>query len=201
MPWHGSKLFDLRKCKRQTSRAVRRVLSPGRLAAAGETAIHLGPTLPPASCGLPADSGGQPSNVRAGPRSTATPLDLAPGGVYLAAWVTPGAGGLLHHRFTLTEDRGPRRSVFCGTVPRVTPGGRYPPPCPVEPGRSSRRSRRSPRGRPPGSSAVVTMLPGRPGGQAHGAGRPGSAPERIPPGPAELTQARTAPSPTPGPPA
>jgi hypothetical protein len=30
-----------------------------------------------------------------------------------------------------------RRSVFCGTVPRVTPGGRYPPPCPVEPGRSS----------------------------------------------------------------
>ena len=49
----------------QTSRAVRRVLSPGRLAAAGETAIHLGPALPPASCGLPADSGGQPSNVRA----------------------------------------------------------------------------------------------------------------------------------------
>ena len=29
------------------------------------TAIHLGPVLPPASCGLPADSGGQPSNVRA----------------------------------------------------------------------------------------------------------------------------------------
>ena len=29
------------------------------------TAIHLGPALPPASCGLPADSGGQPSNIRA----------------------------------------------------------------------------------------------------------------------------------------
>src|SRR3954470_16523556 len=28
--------------------------------------------------------------------------DLAPGGVYLAAPVTWGAGGLLHHRFTLT---------------------------------------------------------------------------------------------------
>lgn len=52
---------------RQTSRAVRRVLSPGRLAAAGETAIHLGPALLPVSCGLPANSGGQPSNVRAGP--------------------------------------------------------------------------------------------------------------------------------------
>jgi hypothetical protein len=30
-----------------------------------------------------------------------------------------------------------RRSALCGTVPRVTPGGRYPPPCPVEPGLSS----------------------------------------------------------------
>jgi hypothetical protein len=29
-------------------------------------------------------------------------LDLAPGGVYQAAAVTCGAGGLLHHRFTLT---------------------------------------------------------------------------------------------------
>ena len=30
------------------------------------------------------------------------PSDLAPGGVYLAARITPDAGGLLHHRFTLT---------------------------------------------------------------------------------------------------
>jgi hypothetical protein len=29
------------------------------------------------------------------------------------------------------------RSVFCGTFPRVTPGRRYRPPCPVEPGPSS----------------------------------------------------------------
>ncbi len=58
-------------------------------------------------------------------RSTGVlPLDLAPGGVYLAVRVASDAGGLLHHRFTLTGDRGPRRSVFCGTVPRVTPGGR-----------------------------------------------------------------------------
>lgn len=52
------------------------------------------------------------------------PLDLAPGGVYLAAQVALGTGGLLHHRFTLTGGRSLRRSVFCGTVPRVTPGGR-----------------------------------------------------------------------------
>jgi hypothetical protein len=62
------------------------------------------------------------------------PLDLAPGGVYRAVPVTRNAGGLLHHRFTLTGARRRRRSVLCGTVPRVTPGGRYPPPCPVEPG-------------------------------------------------------------------
>ena len=29
------------------------------------------------------------------------------------------------------------RFVFCGTVPRVTPGGRYPPPCSMESGLSS----------------------------------------------------------------
>ncbi len=58
-------------------------------------------------------------------RSTGVlPLDLAPGGVYLAAQVALGTGGLLHHRFTLTEDRGPRRFAFCGTVPRVASGGR-----------------------------------------------------------------------------
>jgi hypothetical protein len=40
------------------------------------------------------------------------------------------------------------RSVFCGTVPRVTPGRRYRPPCPVEPGPSS-PDRNGP-ARPPG---------------------------------------------------
>ena len=35
-----------------------------------------------------------------------------------------------------------RRSVFCGTISRVAPGGCYPPPCSVEPGRSSALSRR-----------------------------------------------------------
>ncbi|VXB45642.1 hypothetical protein ARTHRO9AX_180099 [Arthrobacter sp. 9AX] len=78
---------------------------------------------------------------------------LAPGGVYLAFPVTREAGGLLHHRFTLTcfvplsKPARPRRSVFCGTGLRVTPSGRYPPPCPAEPGRSSSHLRDA---RPPG---------------------------------------------------
>lgn len=63
--------------------------------------------------------------------------DLAPGEVYRADRITPAPGGLLHHRFTLTADRSLRRSVLCGTISRVTPGGCYPPPCSVEPGRSS----------------------------------------------------------------
>ena len=59
------------------------------------------------------------------------------------------------------------RSVLCGTVPRVTPGGRYPPPCPVEPGLSStltwptprspgRLVRRAPRV-PPGSLPLLWL--------------------------------------------
>ena len=78
---------------------------------------------------------------------------LAPGGVYLAFPVTREAGGLLHHRFTLTcsQDRAGtargRRSILCGTGLRVTPSGRYPPPCSAEPGRSSSHFRDA---RPPG---------------------------------------------------
>jgi hypothetical protein len=37
---------------------------PGRLAASRSAAIHLGPPLPATSCGPPAHSGGQPSDVR-----------------------------------------------------------------------------------------------------------------------------------------
>ena len=114
------------KPQRRTSRAVRRVLSPGRPRGGRETAIHLGPALPPASCGLPADSGGQPSNVRAGPPFEAAPLDLAPGGVYLAARVTPGAGGLLHHRFTLTGDRASPAVCFLWHCPAGHPGWALP---------------------------------------------------------------------------
>jgi hypothetical protein len=76
--------------------------------------------------------GGQPHGFLSG---------LAPDEVYRADRVTAAAGGLLPHRFTLTSDWRPRRSAFCGTVSRVAPGGRYPPSCPVEPGRSSASDR------------------------------------------------------------
>src|SRR5512136_733175 len=64
---------------------------------------------------------------------------LAPGGVYLASGVAVGPGELLPHPFTLTRLRqgfGGRTSL-CGTIPGVTPAGRYPAPCPAEPGLSS----------------------------------------------------------------
>jgi hypothetical protein len=43
----------------------------------------------------------------------------------------PVRGGLLPHPFTLTLlGRGfGGRFAFCGAIPGVTPGGRYPPPC------------------------------------------------------------------------
>src|SRR3954463_15054312 len=63
--------------------------------------IHLRAPLPTPSSGLPAHSGGPPSNVRASGASTEL-LDLAPGGVCRAGRVAPVAGGLLLHRFTLT---------------------------------------------------------------------------------------------------
>src|ERR1700745_429284 len=68
---------------------------------------------------------------RAGrPRSLAqgaigSPLDLAPGGVYRAAAVTCGAGGLLHHRFTLTPaDAG--AVCFLWHCPAGHPGSALP---------------------------------------------------------------------------
>src|SRR6266545_3071508 len=61
-------------------------------------------SLPAGSSDLPAGSGGPPSIACANRLvSQSILLDLAPGGVYLAAPVTRNAGGLLHRRFTLTE--------------------------------------------------------------------------------------------------
>ena len=64
--------------------------------------IHLRPLLPAAWCDLPGGSGEQPSGASADARTR--PLDLAPGGVCRATPVAWGAGGLLHHRFTLTSE-------------------------------------------------------------------------------------------------
>ena len=54
----------------------------------------------------------------------------------------------LHHRRSrqARSTTAFRRSVLCGTVPRVAPGGCCPPPCPSEPGPSSTHVvRRAPR--------------------------------------------------------
>jgi len=61
---------------------------------------------------------------------------LAPSWVYLATQITSRTGGLLHHRFTLTNIAiGGLLSV--ALVPRISPGGNYPQLCPLESGLSS----------------------------------------------------------------
>jgi hypothetical protein len=82
-----------------------------------EAAIHLGPALPQ-------DSSNLPGAVEAG--HSMSPVGLAPGGVYLAAGVTSGAGALLPHRFNLAERVGSQtppvpRFAFCCTF-RRSPG-------------------------------------------------------------------------------
>ena len=139
--------------------------SVGRILCArsrGPTVIHLGLPLPAASCGLPADSGGQPSNVRAG-LALPSPLDLAPGGVYRAAAVTCGAGGLLHHRFTLTasQDRSPRPAAVCFLwhFPAGRPGSALPTTLPSESGPSSAiPAYRNRRDRPSSSLAAYNKV-------------------------------------------
>ena len=73
------------------SRPVGGVLSTGPLPVTGWVVIHL--------CGPPGDIG----------RASRPTFDLAPGGVCRAVRVTPGAGALLPHRFTLTCGSGPWR--------------------------------------------------------------------------------------------
>jgi hypothetical protein len=89
-------------------------------------AIHLGPPLPAASCGLP---GGAPKG-RAG--HPCLLLGLAPDGVCLAAPVTRHAGELLPHPFTLTSTSA---EAVCSLLhfPRVAPPGTFPSvlPCGV----------------------------------------------------------------------
>jgi hypothetical protein len=78
-------------------------------------------------------------------------------------------GALLPHRFTLaaapppspragTARKGPRRSVFCGTFPRVAPAGRYPAPH---------------------AHGARTFLPGPPCRPTGGVGRPGRPSGRL----------------------
>ncbi len=93
--------------------------------------IHLGRLLPAASSNLP-----ERSNARG---SASFPIWSC------SKWGLPchlcyqTRGALLPHRFILTSALACGwRFIFCCTFPRVTPGGRYPPPCLVEPGLSSK---------------------------------------------------------------
>jgi hypothetical protein len=84
------------------------------------------------------------------------PSDLAPGGVYLAARITPGAGGLLHHRFTLTLGwaKGGLLSVALSRgSPRVGVTDHPALRSPDLPHRVSPR-----RGRPAGSPAAASSI-------------------------------------------
>jgi hypothetical protein len=90
------------------------------------TAIHLRRRLPGASCNLPGrlDQDIDPGFPRAAPIRSCS------------RWGLPcrlrcrRRGALLPHRFTLAPviRNAPRRSVLCGTFPRLAPAGRYPAP-------------------------------------------------------------------------
>ena len=61
---------------------------------------------------------GSPQTLAQAPKG---PLDLAPGGVYLAVSVTCDAGGLLHHRFTLTLQPKPKGGLLSVALSRGSP--------------------------------------------------------------------------------
>ena len=142
------------------------------LAVLRSATIHLGLPLPTASCGLPADSGGPPSIVRAGARlATGALLDLAPGGVYRAAPVARRAGGLLHHRFTLTTAAEADVAV-CSLwhCPAGHPGWVLPTTLPF--GARTFLEESPPRGRPASSSTASLAVTRARSGRYGGRGRP-----------------------------
>src|SRR5262249_14585656 len=100
---------------------------------------------------------GRPQTLAQAPRPKPHgPSDLAPGVVYLAARITPGAGGLLHHRFTLTLGQA-KASLLSVALSGVPPGV-------VVTDRPARRSRDLPhrvssqRGRRAGSPAAASSI-------------------------------------------
>src|SRR5690606_24434626 len=117
--WHGGRVRP--RDAGRTSWPVSRILSPGALRRHRWATIHLGPPSPTGSSGLPAGIG-RATLKRLRSSRGREPFGLAPGGVYRATPVTRGAGGLLHHRFTLTP-RGVREAVcFLWHFPAGHPG-------------------------------------------------------------------------------
>ncbi len=85
-----------------------------------------------------------------------------------SGWGLPSRPGRPGRWWALTPPFHPyrckhRRSVFCGTFPRVTPGRCYRSPCPVEPGLSSTATPKSNRrDRPANSSRTQASATGDP---------------------------------------
>lgn len=136
----------------RTSWPVSRILCTGRLAAFRAAVIHLGLPSPAGSSGLPAGIGRAALNRLRSTPEAGVPFGLAPGGVYRAVPVTRDAGGLLHHRFTLTPlTRGGLFSVALSRgSPRVAVSNHPALRSPDFPRRARLRARRD---RPASSSA------------------------------------------------
>lgn len=111
--------------KGASGRSISRILSSN-----GDCSPHLGghlsgkrvttPLKQPTRDWLPKQEAHKDASTHpAGPRTTSSLLDLAPGGGYQAARITTDTGGLLHHLFTITLLR--RLPVFCGPVRQVGP--------------------------------------------------------------------------------
>jgi len=109
--------------------------------------ISLGPQLPEASSNLPGGGAGHP---------IASLFGLAPGGVYLAGQ-SPDRWCALTAPFHPCSAYLRGGLHFCGTCLRVTPTGRYPAPCPVEPGLSSPAAFRRWQARSPGLLAHCSI--------------------------------------------
>jgi hypothetical protein len=153
----------IQRSRRRTSRRISRVLCS--VLSHRVAAIHLDLPSPAGSSDLPAGSGGPPSITCANRLvSQSILLDLAPGGVYLAAPVTRNAGGLLHRRFTLTESSDwPTLGGFISVAlsrgsPRVAVSNHPALWSPDFPRLSSRKCWERRRGRPVGSSAAAAMV-------------------------------------------
>ena len=100
---------------------------PGHLAVSRSAAIHLGLPSPTGSCGPPAGSDGPSSNACAATRLA--PDDLST--LLRVGFTEPprSPGVLVSSYLTVSPLPAPhrgacRRSVFCGTFPRVAPGCR-----------------------------------------------------------------------------
>ncbi len=107
---------------------ISRILYP----LAGTAAISLGRPSPDAS--LRCDSFGRAAQPRRAHRAILLQVG------FTRARVSAELRELLPHDFTLTGEA--PAVCFCGTFLRVAPTGRYPAPCPVKPGLSSRPAAR-----------------------------------------------------------